>query len=241
MSPEQITLGCDPELVCRINGEFTSASNYFKYRSSMGVDGNDEIAELRPGYSTSPIDLTAKIRTVLEYGHEQYPNLEFISGHYVDDNPIGGHIHLGVEPTPEVIEALDIVLSAFSDCIDDQEQVIYRRESGYGKKKSYRNKHYGLEYRTPGSFLLSPTVALVTFTLAKLAVIGAEEDKLDFDKLKGRDDPCAFLLNFEDYLVTIPEDCREGLDELKVLLKRRSFNWEENILPNWGLVTEVAA
>jgi len=241
MSPEKLTLGCDPELVCRVGGEFTSASDYFKYQSSMGLDGNDEIAEIRPGYSTSPIDLTAKIRAVLEYGHEKYPELEFISGHYVDNYAIGGHIHISVEPTEEIIDALDVVLSSLSDCIDDQEQIIYRRESGYGKAKAYRKKIYGLEYRTPGSFLLSPAVTLVTFTLAKLAVVGVTEDNLNFHKLKGNDDSYSFLMKIEDYLVTIPDDCREGLDELKILLAKRSINWEENILPNWGLITEVAA
>jgi hypothetical protein len=65
-----LTLGCDPELICRINGQFTSANNDFKQNSSMGLDGNNSVAELRPGYSESPIDLTSKIRTVLEYGHE---------------------------------------------------------------------------------------------------------------------------------------------------------------------------
>jgi len=235
MAPELLTLGCDPELVCRVNGQFTSASNYFRFRSSMGLDGNEEIAELRPGFCTSPIDLTAKIRTVLEYGHEQNPDLEMYAGHYVDDYPIGGHIHLGVEATLDIIDGLDIVLSSLSNVIDDEEQVIQRRESGYGKKKSYRNKSYGLEYRTPGSFLLSPTIALVTFTLAKLTVVAVTEDELVFDSLKGREGSHAFLSKFKSYLKTIPEDCEAGLDALEELLSKE-INWGEDILPNWGLV-----
>jgi len=235
MAPELLTLGCDPELVCRLNGQFTSANNYFKFRSSMGLDGNEEIAELRPGYCTSPIDLTAKIRTVLEYGHSQNPDLEFYAGHYVDDYPIGGHIHLGVEATLDIIDGLDIVLSSLSDIMDDKEQVIKRRESGYGKKKSYRNKSYGMEYRSPGSFLLSPTIALVTFTLAKLTVVAVTEDELNFDTLKARDSSHDFLAKFKAYLKTIPEDCEAGLDALEELLTKQ-INWDENILPNWGLV-----
>ena len=235
MAPELLTLGCDPELVCRLNGQFTSASNYFRFRSSMGLDGNEEIAEIRPGYSTSPIDLTAKIRSVLEYGHEQNPDLEFYAGHYVDDYPIGGHIHLGVEATLDIIDGLDIVLSSLSEIIDDKEQVIKRRESGYGKKKAYRNKSYGMEYRTPGSFLLSPTIALVTFTLAKLTVVAVTEDGLTFDTFKARDSSHAFLSKLKSYLKTIPEDCEAGLEALQELLSKQ-INWNENILPNWGLV-----
>ena len=236
MSPEQLTIGCDPELVCRKNGRFTSASNYFKFNSSMGLDGNDEIAEIRPGFSTSPIDLTAKIRTVLEYGHEQNPELEFYAGHYVDSYAIGGHIHLGVRANDDIIDGLDIVLSSLSDIIDDEEQVTQRRESGYGKKKAYRDKFYGLEYRTPGSFLLSPTISLITFTLAKLTVVAVTEDGINFDELKKEDHPFLFLSKFRSYLKTIPEDCEAGLDALDELLaKEEEINWDEDILPNWGI------
>ena len=90
------TLGCDPELVCRLNGRFVSAHNYFKSNSSFGLDGCDSIAELRPGYSESPIDLTAKIKTIIDYGHEKQPELEFYSGHYQDNMALGGHIHFGI-------------------------------------------------------------------------------------------------------------------------------------------------
>jgi hypothetical protein len=88
------TIGCDPELVLRKNGKFVSASNYYKKNASFGLDGCNSIAELRPGYSESPIDLTAKIKIILEYGHEKHPELEMFAGHYQDSYPIGGHLHL---------------------------------------------------------------------------------------------------------------------------------------------------
>jgi len=44
-------------------------------------------------------------------------------------------------------------------------------------------KYYGFEYRTPGSWLLSPSTTLVTLTLAKLAIIGTTEDDLDFAEI----------------------------------------------------------
>jgi hypothetical protein len=62
------TIGCDPELICRRNGQFVSASNYFKSQSGFGLDGCNELAEIRPGISESPIDLTSKIYQILEYG-----------------------------------------------------------------------------------------------------------------------------------------------------------------------------
>lgn len=40
-------------------------------------------------FSESPVDLTAKIYQILDYGHDKAPDLEFISGHYVNDYSIG--------------------------------------------------------------------------------------------------------------------------------------------------------
>ncbi|MAT59916.1 MAG: hypothetical protein CMF23_18230 [Ignavibacteriae bacterium] len=234
------TIGCDPELVCRRNGQFVHAHHYFKQNSSFGLDGNNSICELRPGYSESPLDLTAKIQLVLEYGHDKHPELEFYSGQYVDDYPIGGHIHLSVSPTDKLIDSLDTVLYSFSNCIDDKDQRYKRERTGYGKRKSYRRKSYGIEYRTPGSWLLSPTTALVTFTLAKLTTLGVTEDNLDFTELKGRQHSSTFLRNFSDYLVTVPNDCKEGLAELNLILSMKSINWNEDILPNWGIFKEAA-
>ena len=229
-----LTLGCDPELVCRMNGRFTPAHNYFKFHSSFGLDGNDAIAEIKSPVSESVLDITAKIRIILEYGHEKHPKLEFFAGHFVDDYPLGGHIHVGTEPKSEVIDSLDTVLYSFSNCVDDKFQRAKREKSGYGKRKAYRRKSYGFEYRTPGSWLISPAVTLVTLTLAKLAVIAVEEDHLDLTQIKGRQHSTTFLKNLKNNLITIPEDCFEGLKEMDSLLTQK-INWEENILPNWGI------
>jgi hypothetical protein len=229
-----LTLGCDPELVCHLNGRFESASNHFKFNSSFGLDGNDRIAEIRPGYSESPLDLTAKIKIILEYGHEKEPELEFLAGHFQDNCPIGGHIHLATEPDEEIVDALDVVLYSLSNCIDDREQREKREKTGYGKKSATQKKPYGFEYRTPGSWLLSPATALVTFTLAKLTVLGVKEDEIDFRELKGRKHSHSFLKEFKSNLKTIPEDCLEGLNELDTLISKR-WDWNKNILPNWGI------
>jgi len=229
------TLGCDPELLCRLNGKFVPAYNYFKSNSSFGLDGCESIAELRPGFSESPIDLTAKIKIILEYGHEKAPpDMEFYAGHYVDDYALGGHIHLGLPPDNSLIDSLDTVLYSLSNCIDDKNQRTKRERSGYGKRRAYRRQPHGCEYRTPGSWLLSPTVALVTLTLAKLAVIAFKEDGLNLEQIKGRQHSATFLKNLKNDLVTIPEDCYEGLKELDTLLNKR-LNWEQNILPNRGI------
>ena len=228
------TIGCDPELVVRKEGQFCCADNFFKANSSMGLDGCSSIAEIRGMYSEDVIDITAKIRIVLEYGHQKHPELEFISGHYANDFALGGHIHFGLTPEPKIISALDIVLRSLSNCIDDKDQRNKRERSGYGKISAYRKKYYGFEYRTPGSWLLSPSTTLVTLTLAKLAVIGVTEDNLDFVEIKNRQHSCTFLKTLKHVLHTIPDDCKEGLKELDLLLTKK-MDWNQNILPNWGL------
>jgi hypothetical protein len=98
---------------------------------------------------------------------------------------------------------------------------------------------YGFEYRTPGSFLLCPSVTLVHLTLAKLAVVGVKEDNLNFVELKKRQRSLYFLKNLKHDLHTIPDDCREGLKELDILLNKK-LNWNQDILPNWGFFERAA-
>ncbi len=235
------TLGADPELVVRQNGKFVNAHNFFKSQSSLGLDGCESIAELRPGWSESPIDLTAKIYQILEYGNSKYPQLEFISGHFVDNYSLGGHIHFSLQPTSEIINNLDTVLYSLSNCIDDRDQRTKRERCGYGKRKAFRKQPHGMEYRTPGSWLLSPSTALVSLTLAKLAVIGSQDLGLNFEEIKGRQHSSTFLRNFKNYFSEIPADCEEGLKELDQLLSKGTLNWNQNILPNWGLISREAA
>ena len=94
MLSSSFTIGADPELICFKNGNFTLANNYFSSNNSFGLDGCEQTAEVWPGFSESPKELTSKIFQVLEYGYRKFPKLEFYYGHYVSDYAIGGHTHL---------------------------------------------------------------------------------------------------------------------------------------------------
>jgi len=74
------TIGCDLELLCRRDGRYVPAHNYFKSNSSFGLDGCESIAECRPGFSESPIDLTAKLKTVIEYRYDKALEFGFYAG-----------------------------------------------------------------------------------------------------------------------------------------------------------------
>jgi hypothetical protein len=77
-------------------------------------------------------------------------------------------------------------------------------------------------------------VTLVHLTLAKLAVIGVLEDKINFVELKNGHHSCTFLKSLKHSLHTIPDDCQEGLKELDTLLGKK-LNWNVDILTQWGL------
>ncbi len=52
--------------------------------------------------------------------------------------------------------------------------------------------------------------------------------------MKNRQQSCTFLKNLKHYLHTIPDDCREGLKELDMLISKK-WDWNQDILPAWGL------
>jgi len=244
---DKFTLGCDPELICRMDGKPVAANRFFKSNSSFGLDGNSYTAELRPGFDESPIDMTAKIYQILEYGHSKNKNVELYSGHYVDDHCIGGHIHFGLKYNDELLKNIDAILFAFSDCIDDLEQRKQRMSGGhYGKRRAYREKGYGgFEYRTPGSWLLSPAITNAVFSLSKLTVVNYYEKNKNFvrlydetiDKNQGKKQDqisYAFIKSLKEHFEIIPEDCSVGLEHAIILLDKK-IDWNSNIIKNWGI------
>ena len=130
--------------------------------------------------------------------------------------------------------SLDIILGSLSNCIDDKEQKQKRERTGYGKLSHTEENHTALntEHRDLFCFLLQRLWSHLT--LAKLAVLGTTEDNLNFVELKNRQQSCTFLKNLKHYLHTIPEDCREGLKELDLLISKK-WDWNQDILPAWGL------
>lgn len=70
----------------------------------------------------------------------------------------GGHIHVGYDnPTPEmnrnIVRAMDVFLGLPSVLLDDDKD----RRMMYGQAGAYRDKDYGVEYRTLSNFWLKHT------------------------------------------------------------------------------------
>lgn len=242
------TIGCDPELIMAKNGRIIPADSYLEFKSSFGTDGCDAVTELRPGYDSNPIALTAKIKKILDYGAGQIPaDVGLYSGHFQYDYPIGGHIHIGMSMESRfIIMNMNIALEALSNCIDDIAQRDERRSSGYGQIGDYRENNWGFEYRTPGSWLLSPATTLSYLTMAKLAVLAYTEQKdrlkpvVSLDTIHSIYGDKKLLENigtiYEDTLkIPIPDDCVKGIKVIQELIKVK-INWNDNIRSYWRLV-----
>lgn len=190
---KKITIGADPEFMIFINNMPLPAcvlcddrilSNHFG--RDTGQDGY--VFELRPDPSTDVFAVLANIRKILQVHIQEFPYLKkcvFIGGHtvsVVSQNyfAIGGHVHISAgnyEDTHDLNtnifkDFLDkIICSGFMYLIDDRENHIIRKRKNYGKPKSFaylRNSILTLEYRTPPSWLVNPTLAFMFLALAKI-------------------------------------------------------------------------
>lgn len=188
-----INLGADPEFLCvsKESGSLVRVSELitpYITTEGFGADGHPYTGELRPGISSSALEMVSKIEAILKTAEDMFcmaSKVNFLAGHYKVNKPLGGHIHLagaGINNQSYAIgDMLDFYLI---DCLDSiicnrQERDLRVMLSGYGKKALSSESTSGMriqgdghiEYRASGSWLISPEVAFVYLTIAKL---GAE-------------------------------------------------------------------
>lgn len=181
-----IHIGCDPEFILEDNGRVTPASRYLSLESAFGCDGANDIGELRPGYSEDLFEVIEKMRIIFDKaytGCADLKRLRWLSGHYKHGYSIGGHVHIAfpsaASKTPLLSRYYDAYLSdCLSDLIDPLEERERRRSGGYGRRAgdsggAIESKGANrFEYRTPGSWLISPSVSLANLSLAKIVTLG---------------------------------------------------------------------
>ncbi len=178
--PPAATLGADPEFVLLTqDGRVVPASRYFPPGAAAGSDSvvvrgvrRWPLAELRPDPAPEPAALTAALRRLLARASRRVGDAPFIwraGALPVPGLPLGGHIHLsGVAPTPERLRALDNAVALPLRLLEPPGAA--RRRPRYGALGDFRRKaHGGFEYRTPPSWLVSPTLACGVLALAKIA------------------------------------------------------------------------
>lgn len=156
---------------------------------SFGCDGCDALFEVRPDYSTDPLELVHNIRQVMIHEVLQgnkISKLHWFAGSFYQEKqnkkneydyhpygyPLGGHIHFGIKSQHwigfnSMCSLLSHYVGVCSILIEKTIEAKKRRLNGYGGMLDHREQDYGFEYRTPSSWLTSPYIAAAILCLAK--------------------------------------------------------------------------
>ena len=169
----ELLIGADPEFALihkRRDGEERSVNAYRICGRShkFGCDGRQDTAEIRPEPADSPQELITHIYECFYEGLKLTNAGRYFwkAGSYVTGKPLGGHIHFNYNSPPgEFCRALDHLLGVPIARLEDQEERHHRCYS-YGNFYSYRGQDWGVEYRTPASWLVSKGIAFGVLSIA---------------------------------------------------------------------------
>ncbi len=163
-----VTIGTDPEFELLFpSGDFATARSLrIPLGWEIGHDTSGNQLEVRPRPSINPGIVVDRVWMLLNDVMAEKKNVvPCVSGHKY---PLGGHIHIGhpfintdLFPEEKVIELID-------DFMGDLVELSGKARSIFKKRKSYRTKPYGVEYRTlPSVIFYSKHIATITLTIIK--------------------------------------------------------------------------
>jgi hypothetical protein len=239
------TIGADIEFsVYDTDMIFHSATEYVpdSQDGQIGTDGNVETLEIRPDYSTKPLEvvenietLLRKLATVLPDGHDllgggglQLRRSTGIHIHFANTSMDAsrGDTRLGVE---NFCAWLDLLLSypVLTYC-----QGVKRADEQYGQYGDYRNSrthhgfpHVGFEYRTLPTVCINRQITEAVFVIAKMCLDTYESGKtIKFDEK-------SFSVDWYKDLVGYAENSK--LVNYFVNFCMTNTNLEVPILSNW--------
>lgn len=246
----EVGLGCDPEFILEDKGGcLVSAGNVLIGNSAFGCDGCSAVGEIRPGYSADVFEVSDKIRQVMDIAYsksETLRDLRWLAGHYKHGYPIGGHIHIAFKNasvhTKTLARYYDVYLSdALSDLIDPIAERDTRRRTAYGNKYEVSRNAIEtkgdsrFEYRTPGSWLISPLVAIANLAVAKMVTIGFTQDVLPDSVPRNKaEDKRKAIDNLWSIIKDIPEDCKTAHAIVqKVIYNENAIDWNTDFKESW--------
>ena len=209
---------------------------------AFGADNNGRLAEIRPHPSRSALEVVASILSTFRWMAILYPNtlkLQWVSGAYLHDDGIGGHVHFGRKRPNRKAEivALDTVSDLLLALNVFPNAEVRRRRQGdphgnhpYGLNGDFRLQTHGYEYRTWPSWLDSPELAFVTLTLSKLAV--HDPKLLEYRLAKDLNQRFQQVRNLLAYYKDVDDDAR-----LALLVVQRRFPRHQggDFKARWGL------
>lgn len=257
---KDITIGADPECLLKDKNteELVFASDFFTKEGMFGLDNRSiesgkkyyPLLEIRPNYSTNPIDVVNSIESNLNNicKRVHYKNIGLYAGSMPIYNYwVGGHIHFGIRPNSKLIKALDNYLALLIIMIENSYS-SKKRKTRYGCLGNFRLKnHGGFEYCTLSSWLVSREICEGILCLAK--VIVQEYLNLNENFLGSYSDIRAFYLvnkfYFKDRIKNVINSIsntntykkyKSYIDPLfKEILLCRTWDEDKDIRENWNI------
>lgn len=181
--PANFVMGTDLEFMLRNReGKMVLASKFLPRQGKVGCDALSirrdgrrfPLAEIRPEPSTSPLRLVKNIEETLKEAKQLIPGrIQWLAGSMPFQRyGIGGHIHFsGIPLSSRLVKALDNYLALPVMMIEDSNAAARRRPK-YGFLGDVRLKfHGGWEYRTLGSWMVSPEISKAVLSLAHLVAV----------------------------------------------------------------------
>ncbi|PKM76846.1 MAG: hypothetical protein CVU90_10495 [Firmicutes bacterium HGW-Firmicutes-15] len=260
MESQEVKMGADPEfmLANATNGRMIPASQFFPREGTVGCDNiripsrqQRPVAELRPKPDYSPLQLLSNLKQALYSAStlSPYRNIKWLAGSQpFGGYSIGGHIHFSnVNLNNHILRALDNYVGLPLFLIENQITAVKRRKK-YGFLADYRTKDYGgFEYRTPGSWLVSPEITTAAFCLGK--IVASNYLHLTRNCFIAVDAQRAFYEGDQDYLRPLFKDIWADIQNLSMYnsfseelqfianMIQNDINWDErvDIRKTWGI------
>lgn len=198
-------LGADPEFslvsqgsklhardaFCRMFARIVTSGNTqqmaIKGAGSIGLDGHDATAELRPDPADTPQGLARNIGRLLKEVHDAAPFLELRTKS--DKGPVGGHMHFQ-RKNGTGQETIHRLMPTLALCYlplllgEDELDLALRRSTQYGKLLDFRapDRQLGrprtVEYRAPSAeWMTTPKTATAALSLMAVCWQALTEDR----------------------------------------------------------------
>ncbi|MDD3365579.1 MAG: hypothetical protein PHZ03_11410, partial [Syntrophomonas sp.] len=260
MESQEVKMGADPEfmLANARNGRMVPASQFFPREGIVGCDNiripsrqQRPVAELRPKPDYSPLQLLSNLKQALYSANtlSPYRNIKWLAGSQpFGGYSIGGHIHFSnVTLNNHILRALDNYVGLPLFLIENQITAVKRRKK-YGFLADFRTKDYGgFEYRTPGSWLVSPEVTTAAFCLGK--IVASNYLQLTRNCFITIEAQRAFYEGDQEYLRPLFRDIWADIQNLSMYnsfseelqfiadMIQNDMNWDErvDIRKTWGI------
>lgn len=257
--PANFMMGTDLEMMFRNReGKMVLASKYLPRQGKVGCDALSimrdgkrfPLAELRPEPNTSPLRVVRNIEETMREAKQLLPaRLQWLAGSMPFQRyGIGGHIHYsGIPLSSQLVRALDNYLALPVLMIEDTNTAAKRRPR-YGFLGDIRLKsHGGWEYRTLGSWMVSPEIAKAVLCLAQLVAVHHRElirtplGQTNLQRAFYRGDKETLRPHFDEIWHDIQktdlyDTYKEHLDLIsKMVQSRETWNETQDIKGAWGI------